>query len=119
MSWPPELDLLKQDQKITDTRDDGRLQTMLSAAVAFVQRIHRERYDFGAPPDDVTADPLPAPDSDMELGTVRLAVRWSVRGRSPDGLVNSGDLGVNRITSFDPDIDRQLRIGRYAPSVFA
>jgi hypothetical protein len=119
MSWPPDLAFLKRDQKITDERDDARLADMLAAAVSFVQEIHRGRFDFGEIPEDVTADPLPTPGAQMELGTVRLAVRWSVRGRSPDGLVNSGELGLSRVTTFDPDIDRQLRIGRYAPSVIA
>jgi hypothetical protein len=119
MSWPPSLDLLKRDQKITDTRDDARLQDMLDAAVAYVERFHDGRYDFGEVPEDVTAAPLPIPDADMALGTVRLAVRWSARGRSPDGIVQSGELGTNRVPSFDADIDRKLRMGKHAPSVIA
>jgi hypothetical protein len=119
MAWPPTLELLKRDQKITDTRDDLRLQDMLDAAVSFVEEFHAGRYDFGEFPEDLGADPLPEPGFHMELGTVRLAVRWSVRGRSPDGIVANGELGTSRVPSFDPDIDRKLKLGRYASSVIA
>jgi hypothetical protein len=30
-----------------------------------------------------------------------------------------GELGSGRVPSFDTDIDRLLRIGRFAPAVFA
>lgn len=114
MPWPPDLDLLKSDMKVADARDDVRLQQVLDAAVAFVQRVHAGVYAFGDPFLD-----LPEPDADMELGTLRLAGRWHVRRRSPDALVSAGDLGTSRIPAFDADIDRMLRIGRHRGSVIA
>jgi hypothetical protein len=45
---------------------------------------------------------------------VRLASRWHTRRRSPDALIEMGELGASRVPSFDPDIDRLLRIGRHA-----
>jgi hypothetical protein len=115
--WPPTLEDLKSDQKIAldDTRDDVRLQRNLTAAISFVQRTKAGAFNF----DDESDSELPDPDADLELGTIRLAARWNTRPRSPDGLINSGELGSARITSFDPDIDRMLRIGRYAGPVFA
>ncbi|WP_435582916.1 phage head-tail connector protein [Amycolatopsis thermoflava] len=114
MSWPPELTELKADLKIGDDRDDVVLQRQLDASVTFVQRVQPGfNYD-----DDPTVD-LPEPDADLVLGTVRLAGRWFTRRRSPDALVAMGELGSARIPSFDPDIERLLRIGRYRGPVFA
>jgi hypothetical protein len=117
--WPPLLADLKLDASIdeADDRDDPALAQTLSAAVSFVQRVHRGRYDFGL--GNVGDDLLPAPDVTMSLGTVRLAMRWHTRRRSPDALVSMGEMGAGRVPSFDTDIDRSLRIGRYAPSVIA
>jgi hypothetical protein len=114
--WPPVVDDLKEDigREVEDVRDDVRLQTVLDAAVAFVERVHAGRYDFtGA---DLT---LPDPPDDICLGTLRLAGRYHARRRSVDGLVDMAELGLARIPSFDPDIDQLLRIGRWSPGVFA
>ena len=117
--WPPVLDDLKTDRGISadDTRDDAPHGQTLAAAISFVQRRHRGRYDFGLgePGDEL----LPAPDVDMALGTVRLAARWHERRRSPDALISMGDMGSARVSSYDVDIDRMLRIGRFSPSVIA
>lgn len=115
MEWPPDLDDLKRDLRRTDDRDDVSLTDQLDAALAFVRDVHGARWNL----DDDPFSPLPAPDALLALGTVRLAARWHARGRSPDGMIQSGDLGAARVTSFDTDIDRQLRIGRHAPPVFA
>lgn len=116
-TWPPTLAILKQDAEIdvTDTRDDMRLQQVLDAAVSFVERV-RPRFNYTADP---MLDPLvyPDPTADLELGTVRLAFRWHTRRRSPDALVAMGDLGSARVPSFDPDIEKMLRIGRWAKAV--
>lgn len=117
MAWPPELDDLKDDLGIdaADTRDDVRLQRMLDASVAFVERVRTGWFDFEGDP----LSTLPAPPADLELGAIRLAGRWHTRRRSPDGLVQMAELGASRVTSYDPDIDRMLGIGRFAPAVFA
>lgn len=120
MTWPPSLEELKVDQRVassepTYTRDDAALQVALDAAVAFVERVRAGSFDF-------TADPvstLPDPTADLQLGTIRLALRWHTRRRSPDGLVDMAELGAARIPSFDPDIERLLGIGRFRGPVFA
>ena len=114
MSWPPELDDLKIDLKIDldDTRDDEVLTRQLDAAVAFVQKV-RPQFNY----DGDALDDRPVPTADHVLGTVRLAGRWFARRRSPDALVAMGDLGSARVPSFDPDIEKLLRIGRYAKAV--
>lgn len=116
-AWPVVLDDLKIDAQIDldDTRDDVALQVVLSAATSFVERVHRERYTFTGTPTEL----LPAPPFDMRLGVARLAYRWHTRRRSPDALVAMGEMGSARVPTFDPDIDRMLRIGRYSPPVIA
>lgn len=111
MPWPPTLDQLKRDMKIdaTDTRDDERLQDSLDAAVAFVQRVRKGDFNFTGD----SESKLPEPTADLVLGTLRLAGRWHMRRRSPDALVDMGELGLSRIAGTDPDIDRLLRIGRH------
>ena len=116
--WPPTLAQLKGDLRIPieNERDDVELQQDLDAAVVYVQR---ERSDL-----DFTADPMllgtvPRPDSDVVLGTIRLAGRWNARRRSPDGLVAMAELGTARVPAFDPDIERMLQIGRYQNSATA
>lgn len=114
MAWPPTLEELKVDMKINlaDTRDDDRLQQTLDAAVAFIED-RRPHINY-------TADPLstyPEPKADLVLGTLRLAGRWHTRRDSPDGLVSMGELGSGRVPSIDPDIEKLLRIGRWAKAV--
>lgn len=115
-AWPPTLDELKSDMKIdtVDTRDDVALQQMLDASVSFVERV-RPRFDYASDP----LSAYPRPSADLALGTLRLAGRWHTRRRSPDGLVAMAELGNARVPSFDPDIDRLLRIGRFATAIVA
>lgn len=118
MAWPPTLAELKVDLDIaaTDTRKDTSLQQMLDAAVEFVERV-RPVYKYDATV--VAQVSLPDPPVDLRLGVLRLAGRWLIRKRSPDGLVAMGEMGSSRVSSFDPDIDRMLGIGRYAKNVIA
>lgn len=114
MTWPPVLDALKADLSIDldDTRDDDALELMLAAAVSFVESV-RPKFNYVADPVSELPDPTP----DLELGTIRLAGRWKTRQRSPDGLVAMAEMGSTRIPSFDPDIEKLLRIGRWAKAV--
>ena len=109
---------LKLDMGITDNRDDQILQNHLDAAVDFVQRIHPDPGVLIGEPADWGDEGLEVP-ADIKLGTLRLAARWYSRRKSPSALVDFGDLGSARIPSFDPDIDRLLRIGRYRDALFA
>lgn len=114
MTWPPTVDDLKDELNIPldDTRDDERLQRTLDAAVAFVQSV-RTRFNYDGDP----LSTLPAPTADLVLGTLRLAGRWHTRRRSPDGLVAMAEQGSARVPAFDSDIEKLLRIGRYARAV--
>lgn len=116
--WPPTLASLKTDMKIEadDTRDDERLGQVLDAAVSFVERV---RPAFQYDPTNPDQFDRPEPTSDHVLGTLRLAGRWHLRRRSPDGLVGMGDLGSARVPSFDPDINRLLGLGSSMGPVIA
>lgn len=110
--WPPDLADLKVDAKIRDSRDDAKLSMELDAAVAYVEGVRGGTVDFtGAEP---PATGKARPTSTLRLGTIRLALRWHARGRSPDGMIASPDVGSVRVSSGDADIDRMLRVGRYA-----
>ncbi|MBN6037473.1 hypothetical protein [Amycolatopsis sp. 195334CR] len=115
-TWPPTLAQYKADQKVgeSDTRDDERYRSNLDAAVAFVERV-RPGFNYT----DHPGSELPAPTADLALGTIRLAARWVARAKSPDAMVNMGEMGTGRVSSFDADIDRLLGIGRHQGPVFA
>lgn len=116
MAWPPTLAELRVETGL-EADDDSRdavLQPRLDAAIAFVKG-RRPGINFA---NDPTVD-LPVPDADMVLGTLMLASRWNTRRRSPDALVQMGEMGAGRVPSIDPDIERLLRIGRYAKAAFA
>lgn len=115
-TWPPDLDLLKLDLRksnsSTATARDDALQLVLDAAVAFVEGVRADDFDFA---DDLESPlPDPAGSPDLILGTVRLAGRWHTRRRSPDGLIEMAGQGASRVSSGDVDIDRLLRIGQHA-----
>lgn len=118
-AWPPTVTAVQLDAKLEgvelDSGDLARLQLVLDAAVALVERLRAGSFDFR----DDAFDPLPAPGADVVLGTVRLAGRWHARRRSPDGLISAGELGTSRIPNFDADIERLLGIGRYSGPVLA
>jgi Phage gp6-like head-tail connector protein len=111
--WVPTLTDVKIDLRIEDTIDDGALQLCLDSAVAFVQGRHRDRYNV----DEDPFSTLPSVPGSVRLGTVRLAGRWYIRRRSPDGLIATADFGTSRIPSIDADIERLLMIGRYSKAV--
>lgn len=114
--WPPTLAELKLDMKIPDddTRDDDRLRQVLDAAVVFVERV-RPGFNYQAE----SGSDLPDVPDDLRLGTLRLAGRWHTRRRSPDALIEMGELGASRVPGVDPDIERLLGIGRYRAPVIA
>lgn len=114
VSWPPTLTALKRHMGVNDDHDDAVLQDKLNAAVAFVQDQHDGRYEF-----DTTfgLSDLPLPHQDMVEGTLMLARRLYERRNSPQGLITMGDLGSASIPGFDLDIERMLRLGRYAGSM--
>lgn len=119
--WPPCLTDLRNDAgKAADDQDDsddGSLSMVLDAAITRVTYLKGDEYDLD---DDPTGESDSggiriAPDFDLILGTIRLARRWHDRRRSPDGAaIMAGDLGTARVPAYDPDIERLLKIGRYA-----
>ena len=124
--WAPALSDLKTFRKTSSTDDahnDDALQLALDAAIAYVEGVHAGRYYFpgesgSSESSNVNADDLPEPDMSIWLGTLLLASRWFARRATPEFIAESADLGSVRIPSFDSDIERLLRIGRFAESVY-
>ncbi|WP_435589803.1 hypothetical protein [Micromonospora aurantiaca (nom. illeg.)] len=122
MAWPPSLEQLTTDMRARtvagqpppELGDTAQLQQVLDAAVAYVQRVKDGEVNFAGDP----LSPLPEPGADLVLGTLRLAGRWHTRRRSPDALIDMGQLGAARVPSIDADIQQLLGIGRYGPVVF-
>jgi hypothetical protein len=116
-TWPPVLADFKNDMDVPsdDTRNDTQYAIDLASAIAFVEAVCADQWNF-----DLTKPWLPAPvDALAWQGTLRLAARYAYRRRSPDGMVNMGDAGGVKIPTTDLDIDRMLRIGAYSPPTFA
>jgi len=120
IAWPPTLANLKVDMGVQadDLRKDDQLTYDLNAAFAFVKDRKKGVYRFDlTDPDQLE---LPEPDHDFRLGILRLAARWNDRRRTKDGMVQMQELGIGRVASTDPDIDRMLRLGRFnGAGVFA
>jgi hypothetical protein len=115
MAWA-DLTGLKLDMNLTgeDETLDARLTQALDAAMSFVRGVRPEfNYD-----EQADSDLRDVPDS-VVLGTYRLAARLHARRRSPDAVIDAGELGSSRVPSFDVDIDRLLGIGRFRKSLFA
>lgn len=116
-TWPPTAEDVQTLGGLPDTlaaSDLAALAVVTSASVAYVQ-VQRPDLNFDADPFDCS----PAPNDVVYLGTVAMAVRWFNRlRRSPDGIIDMGDLGTGRVPTVDPDIERQLGIGRWREGAF-
>lgn len=114
-AWPATLADLKLDIGITDTDSDAQMQLDLDAAIAYVERVLADVWNF-----DGTKPWLPAPiGADAYLGTLRIAGRTIYRRRSPDGMVGAADGLAIRVPSTDADIERLLQTNRYSGPMFA
>lgn len=118
--WPPTLAMLKVDAKIHDTRDDAKLSMELESAVDYVEGVRRD-VDFTGllTEEELETAGMVRVGWALHLGTLRLAQRWHARGRSPDGMIASPDSGSVRVSTGDADIDRLLKVGRFARPVIA
>ena len=80
--------------------------------MAFVEE-RRPRVNYTEDPLSTYAEPA----ADLILGTLRLAGRWYRRSYSAEGSSFMGELGTGQVPWVDPDIERMLRIGRWAKAV--
>lgn len=82
--------------------DVDALERACAGANAFLRRYKTEPADGHAWPDDYV------------LGTVMLAAQLYRRRNTPGGVEQFGETGVY-VRAIDADVERLLRIGRYAP----
>lgn len=122
--WPPCLADMKLDMGSADDQDDSQdagLSVVLDAAIAKVIELKGDVFDLDEDPTGESgesgAPDRNAPDAALILGTLRLAIRWLQRRRTPDMSMAqaAGELGRSVVPGFDPDIDRLLRLGRFRP----
>lgn len=112
-TWPPTLADFKTDLGLdpdVELSEDAKLSTDLAGAVAYVQRV-RPSLNFAGDPFCTDEDEQIT--DDIWQGTLAYARRLHERRKTQDGVVNMGDMGIGRIPSTDPDIERQLGIGRF------
>lgn len=121
--WPPTLAELKADMRVDSDRFDAALQITLDAAVTYVERV-RSDVDYPAAaraPEEPTDPDLTkvAVSKDLKLGTLRYARRLDIRRDSPSGMVVTDQIGATPVAGWDADIEKLLRVGRYAKLRFA
>lgn len=97
--------------------DTEALEEACTAARDYVER---KRGDLFLPVDPPT-DPVTyefTPTGSVTYGTAMLAYRWYTRRKSPLGVLGFTDDGASGILRDDPDIARQLGIGKFGRFVF-
>lgn len=82
-----------------------------TAAAALVERL---RPDLWVVPDLMTPPTFVADDA-VIAGAVLVAARLHARRGSPVGLATFGEAGAASLPRLDPDAERLLGVGRYAP----
>lgn len=115
LEWPPTLATYKVDLKLAadDARYDDALQYTLDAAVAYVERVRSDVDYLGT---DTTRKPVTA---DLVLGTLRYARREDSRRDTPLGAYIVAQVGAQNVPGWDADIEKLLRVGRFARMRFA
>jgi hypothetical protein len=94
-----------------DTGDDALLTRTAAMAEAHVQRCRPEWFTADA--DGVETY---TPDAETYSGGVMYAAREYRRRNSPAGIEVFGE-ATSFVTRYDPDIDRALQTGAYAPPI--
>jgi hypothetical protein len=98
----------------TDTTDDDLVRIVTVAAEPHVER-HRPEF---MTTDVETGAQVYVPDGEAYLGAMMYAAREYRRRNSPAGIEGFGDV-TSFVSRWDPDIDRSLRTGDFAPPRFA
>lgn len=105
-SWLPLDDVLAQVGAEPASSQAAAADRARLAAAAHVERLR---------PELVAAYVAGTVDADVVKGAVLLAARLFSRAGSPTGLASFGEFGPSAILRLDPDIERLLALGRYAP----
>lgn len=87
--------------------DTVHMDGVVAAINAMVPRIVPRVRELAAP-----TDPWPA---DVDRGAVMLAARLFARRNSPTGVAAFTETGPAYVSRWDPDIERLLGIGTWAP----
>lgn len=97
-----------------DTSDDDLIRSACAMAEPYVERCRPEWAST-----DADGNATYTPDAETYQGAVMYAAREYRRRNSPAGIEAFGDAGMSFVSRFDPDIDRALQTGAYAPPTIA
>lgn len=94
-----------------DTDDDALITRCCAMSEPYVMRC---RPEWAGTVDGVAGY---KPDAETYQGAVMHAAREYRRRNSPAGIEAFGDAGVSFVSRYDPDIERALQTGAYAPPI--
>lgn len=98
-----------------DDSDDDLIHVACAMAEPYVQRCRPEWAGI----DTTTGEPVYLPDAETYQGAVMYAAREYRRRNSPAGIEMFGEAGTSFVARYDPDIERALQTGAYAPPIIA
>lgn len=97
-----------------DDSDDDLIFAACAMAEPYVQRCRPEWLTT-----DEAGTTTYVPDAETYQGAVMYAAREYRRRNSPAGIEAFGDAGTSFVARYDPDIERALQTGAYAPPTIA
>lgn len=114
--WLP-VDLVAGWLKVSP--EDAQVEQVRRAAADYCQDVQRGLWvdvlDESDPP-VVIGRLYAATDRVVQAGLIAAGRLWA-RKTSAAGLVSYGEFGASEILRLDPDVERLLGVGRYAPPV--
>jgi hypothetical protein len=93
-----------------DTDDDDLIKRCCAMTEPYAQRCRPEWTD---------ADGTYVPDAETYQGAIMHAAREYRRRNSPAGIEAFGDAGTSFVARYDPDIEKALQTGSFAPPTIA
>jgi hypothetical protein len=86
------------------------------AAAGYVEGIQPDLFVDGEDPE--VDPPVYTPTPEIKLGAIMLAARYLARRGTTLGVAGFSEFGSSPILRYDPDIQRLLKIGVFAPFIF-
>lgn len=108
-AWLPQEDVLAYLGMDDSDSEASSVSRARLAAAAYVERNRPDLLTLV----ELTPTYLPTPE--VFEGALLLTARLHARKASPTGLASYGEFGPAAVLRFDPDVERLLGVGRYAP----
>lgn len=107
-AWPPLAETLTWLKLQPETPQAAAAELACKAAAGYVEEHRADLLDA------TVAPAVYRPTDSVGFGTVLLAARLFARNGSPAGLASYAEFGPAQVLRIDPDIERQLGLGRNA-----